>query len=59
MEQEKLKKNQKEIEKGWSKFAETIKQTQRDLLLMEKIKKIENTSVDIHEQDEILNHIKK
>ena len=38
---ENLKLNKKEIERGWMKFAETIKKTQRDLLLMEKIKKID------------------
>lgn len=40
-ERENLKLNKKEIERGWMKFAETIKKTQRDLLLMEKIKKID------------------
>ncbi|EAR90906.2 IQ calmodulin-binding motif protein, putative (macronuclear) [Tetrahymena thermophila SB210] len=52
-ELEKLQKNHHEIERGWRKFAETIKQTKRGIEFMKQIKKIDYNKILANSQDEI------
>ncbi|KAL4459919.1 hypothetical protein ABPG74_003445 [Tetrahymena malaccensis] len=50
---EKLQINHHEIERGWRKFAETIKQTKRGIEFMKQIKKIDYNKILANSQDDI------
>ncbi|KAL4506565.1 hypothetical protein ABPG72_000136 [Tetrahymena utriculariae] len=52
-EHEQLQKNYHEIERGWRKFAETIKQTKRGIEFMKQIKKIDYNKILANSQDDI------